>query len=458
MTWLTCGVMGLAAAAVSPLALADAESARDYAWGMELALDGDAAWYEFPVPRDVYESGVRADLRDLRIFDAAGEPVPYAFRPRGAPGAAAPNTVDLPLQAISTAAPGGVDAVEMRVSHDGGREVIEIDTPDAAAGASAPVVGYLVDARAISEPLHALRLVLPAAANDVVRRVTLEASDDLHIWMPFASDAPILQLTAGIHRLERRRIEFAPQRAQYLRLSWPGAARPLDVNAVQAEPGAPLRETSRQWKDVPAVAAPGTPNRYELDLGGRFPIDRLSFALPQANTIATMGLYSRASLLDDWEFIDSATVYRLNGEGGDFVSDDVALDGSARRYWRIAFDPRGGGVGHGDLAVRAGWVPHRIVFAARGARPFALAYGNSDAEPAALPIETLVPGYGSGAPDARIVIGRARVQEPYALAGESAIVEPFDWRRTVLWISLALSIALLAAMALQVARQMMSKT
>jgi len=458
MSWLTCGVMGLVAAAVSPLALADAESAQDYAWGMDLALDGEAAWYEFAVPREVYESGVRADLRDLRIFDAAGEPVPYSFRPRATPGAAAPDTVDLPLQAIRTSAPGGVDAVEMRVSHEGGRAVIEMDTPGAEAGAGASLVGYLADARAITEPLHGLRVVLPAGANDVVRRVTLEASDDLRIWRPLASDAPILQLTAGIHRLERLRVEFAPQRAQYLRLSWPGVARSLEVNAVEAKPGAPVRETSRQWKDVPAVPATGKPNRYELDLGGRFPVDRLSFALPQTNTIATMGIYSRASLLDGWEFVDSATVYRLNGEGGDFVSDDVVLDGSARRYWRIAFDPRGGGVGHGDLGVRAGWVPHRVVFAARGARPFVLAYGNSDSDSAALPIETLVAGYASDAPVARLAIGHARVQEPRALAGESAIVERFDWRRIALWISLALSLMLLAAMALQVARQMTSKS
>jgi hypothetical protein len=458
MSWLTCGVMGLAAAAASPLALGESESPRDYAWGIELALDGDAEWYEFAVPREVYESGVRADLRDVRIFDAAGEPVPYALRPRVATnvGAAPATAVDLPLHPLHTFSAAGVDAVDMRVSHESGREAIVIEAPDG--GANPPIVGYLADARAITQPLRAVRVVLPAAASDVVRRLTIEASDDLRIWTPLASDAPILQLRAGVHRLERGRIEFAPRRVQFLRLSWPGATRPLEVSAIRAEPGTPVREPSRQWKDVSAVPAATTPNRYEIDLGGRFPVDRLSFALPQTNTIATMAIYSRASLLEAWELIDSATLYRLNGEGGDFVSDDVVLDGSPRRYWRIAFDPRGSGIGRGDLRVRAGWVPHRIVFAARGARPFVLAYGNGDAESAALPIETLIPGYGSDAPDARVVIGRARVQEPHALAGESVIVRGFDWRRTALWISLALSIALLAAMALQVARQMVSKS
>jgi hypothetical protein len=318
-------------------------------------------------------------------------------------------------------------------------------------------VGYLADATTLTQPLHAVRIGLPAEANDVLTRVTLEASDDLRIWTPLASDAPLLQLTAGVHRLQRRRIEFAPQRVQYLRLSWPDRASALELMSIEAEPGMTTRETSRQWKDVSAEPTAGRRNRYDVDFGGRVPADRLSFALPQTNTIATMGIYSRASGLDAWEFVRNATVYRLSDVGGDFLSDDVVLDGSGDRYWRIAFDPRGGGIGTGYLGVRAGWVPRRIVFAAHGARPFVLAYGNRDAEATALAIETLVPGLGVEAPGTRTVIGRARVQEPYALAGESALVERFDWRRTTLWAALGLCVAVLLAMALLVARQMTPK-
>jgi hypothetical protein len=332
--------------------------------------------------------------------------------------------------------------------------VIVMSTPDTEAGA--PLVGWLAEATTITEPVHAVRLALAGAANDVMTRVTLEASDDLHVWTPLASDAPVLQLTAGVHRLERRRIEFAPRRVQYLRVSWPGRARALELASLAVEPGAPAREPSRHWKDVAAIAATSKRNRYELDLGGHMPADRLSFVLPQTNTVATMGIYSRASPLEPWRFIRNATIYRLSDESGDFVSDDVVLDGSGNRYWRIAFDPRGGGIGYGDLGVRAGWVPHRIVFVARGARPFVLAYGSRDAEPGATPIEKLLPGYADEQPGARS-IGRARVQEQHALAGESAITERFDWRRTALWAVLVLSLTLLVAMAMQVARQMTSK-
>jgi len=63
-------------------ALAGAEQPRDFAYGIPLRTSGQDALQQLEVPRAVYEGVVRADLGDLRVFNAAGEVVPHAFRPR----------------------------------------------------------------------------------------------------------------------------------------------------------------------------------------------------------------------------------------------------------------------------------------------------------------------------------------------------------------------------------------
>jgi hypothetical protein len=113
----------------------------------------------------------------------------------------------------------------------------------------------------------------------------------------------------------------------------------------------------------------------------------------------------------------------------------------------------------------AGWVPDRLVFAARGAAPFQLAYGSRDAKPAAFGIATLIPGYkdeagldlGSTQPAAQpaaIAIGAARTAAPQPLGGEAATRERIDWKRWVLWGSLVLGVAVLGLMAFRLGRQM----
>src|SRR6185503_20864554 len=42
---------------------------------------GADALHRVAIPQAVYESAAFADLRDLRVFNGAGEVVPYAFRP-----------------------------------------------------------------------------------------------------------------------------------------------------------------------------------------------------------------------------------------------------------------------------------------------------------------------------------------------------------------------------------------
>ena len=114
-------------------------------------------------------------------------------------------------------------------------------------------------------------------------------------------------------------------------------------------------------------------------------------------------------------------------------------------------DPRGGGVGGGPLGLTAGWVAHRLVFAARGAGPFQLAYGRRDATPAAFPIATLIPNYK---PDAELDVARAEVGTQRPLGGPAPLRAPVDWKRWTLWGSLGLGVALLGWMAMRLARQM----
>jgi Protein of unknown function (DUF3999) len=430
------------------------ESPRDYAYGIDLTLTGQTPFYGLDVPRGVYEGVLSAELADLRVFNAAGEVVPYAFRPRVTRTTAPPPTVAVPLYPLRTTAEEGANALDLRVEHSASGTVIDLRAPEGVPAADAPLVGYVADVTAIQQALQAVDLDLPAGATGIVVRVTLEASDDLRVWRPLATEAPVLQLVAGKNRLERRRIEFAPQPVQYLRVRWPGRETALVLAGLRVAPVNTAVEVRREWKDMEVLAVAQQRNRYEADLGGLFPVDRLTFTLPQTNTVATLGIYARPSTLDLWAFDTNATVYRLDDEGGDLYSADVQVSGVGNRYWRFAFDPRGGGIGTGDLGVRAGWVPHRLVFAARGAPPFKLVYGRRGAQSVGFPIATLVPGYKDGATAASLHIGAAHAQSPYAIAGERALEAHADWKRIALWCSLVLSVGVLGAMAWLLARQM----
>jgi hypothetical protein len=89
------GVMGLLVVGSSALqALSSAVQALplsplDFAFGLPVITTQEAAAYRFPLPLTVYQGSVRADLGDIRLFNAGGVAVPFSLL-RAAESLAAP--------------------------------------------------------------------------------------------------------------------------------------------------------------------------------------------------------------------------------------------------------------------------------------------------------------------------------------------------------------------------------
>ncbi len=460
--------MGLAGALLLLLlgpARAAAEQSADFAFGLPLQTGGPSAFYQLELPRAVYEGVTRADLGDVRVFNGAGEVVPHALRPRVTVTRVAVRPVALTLFPIRTDAPEGVSGAELRLERHGDRTVVELRTPEGQAVRGTMLAGYLADARALDVPIRAVVLRPPARLGQLIARVTIEASDDLRRWDTLTSGAPVVRLSSGGRRLEQLRVEIPARKEKYLRLSWPARGPAVELDGLEVEPGEATIEAPRQWTQAVGAPAKDHPGEYELDLGGLFPVDRIRIALPQPNTVVALEILARSRPADPWRRVAGATAYRLTREGDELTSADVEIALSSERYWLVRVDQRGGGIGGGPLGIVAGWVPHRLVFAARGAGPFELVYGRLDARPAAFPIATLLPDYTgeedldlrartAAAPSA-IAIGAAQLAGPARkLGGEAALHGRLDWRRWVLWGSLVLGVLVLGAMAIRLGRQM----
>ena len=62
------------------IAVGAAERAQDFAYGMPIEADGEAALYEIEIPAAVYRTVTRSDLGDIRVFNGQGEVVPHALK------------------------------------------------------------------------------------------------------------------------------------------------------------------------------------------------------------------------------------------------------------------------------------------------------------------------------------------------------------------------------------------
>jgi hypothetical protein len=419
-------------------------SPQDFAYRIPVVDGNDSAAYRVSLPLAVYQKIAHSDLADLRVFNGSGEAVPFALQ-RPATGTLVGEARPLPVFPLKDASTSALDAV--RVTIESGKGAINVQT----VGQPAPterVSTYLLDARASSEPIAALVLQWPEDAGDFAGRIRIETSDDLGDWRVVSGAAPIASLQSNGERLTERRAEVAPTKAKYWRLSWVGPAAPFVLDSVLAEPGKQSVDARRTTLTVSGKAAVSASGEFEFDLGASPPVDRVNLELPEVNTVVEIELLSRARPADPWRSIRRGGFYRLKSSDGELRNGPLTVATDTDRYWLVRTDRRGGGLGSGQPQLSVAWLPHEVVFVARGAPPFSISYGNAIATStavslAAIPNSVSVGQASLGAPE--LVGGEARLRAPDA---------PYQWKTPVLWTVLIAGAGLLGWMASRLSRDL----
>jgi hypothetical protein len=451
-------IKALVAAAAAFTFSVHAEAPPRFAWHLALETAGDRAFYRVEVPAAVYEKTLRADLGDVRILNGDGRAVPFAFLPAPAAVREQAAAVDLPLfPLLVDDERRSLGDLALSVRRDAAGTSVDVKTRDGGAVAARRLAGYLVDAGEPRPPLAALRLALGAASN-VDARVRVDGSDDLATWHPLASSAPLIALEYRGQRLVRDRIALTGAPARYLRISFAPSTGVPELAGARGEFPARIVEAQRQWREAQGVADRDHAGEYAFDVGGTFPVDRVTLALPEINTVAPAQVLARSTARDEpnapdaWRLVGTTVFYRLRQDGGETENPPFAIPVTPRREWKVRIDAHAGAIGGQAPRLSVGWVPHALVFAARGGGPFVLAYGSAQATPAALPIATLVPAFDERTTPSTFGVATPGTA-PTSAAGD-ALRKPVDVKRWLLWITLGFATLVLAWMAIRLSRQM----
>lgn len=440
---------------VLAVAAARAESPRDFRYAMPLLPAGEEGLQRIELPMEAYRGAARADLADLRLFDGRGERLAFAFAGDPAPAPSPKASSALPLFPIRGTPATESGNLDLRVKQNPDGTIVELRTAGTMRSRPAAVVAWIADATALRDPVRSLRFSWSPPAEGFVARIRVEAGDDLASWRSVVADAPLVELKHEGATVMRDTVEVPAVRAKYLRFTWLGQGPPLVAVAAEtvAEP------VARKLQVMSADGVAGErPGELHFSLGARVPVERLHLSLPQANSVVPVRIDSRDDAKSEWRPVAGATVYRLKRDGTEVASPPIAFPPRPDRYWRVTADERGGGFGAGTVRLEASWRPRQIVFAARGEGPFVLAFGNAQARPVDYPVTTIVPGYRPHDEFAFPVaqLGMAAEHSAGSSRGFPDWFREADGKRLTLWALLLAGVAVLAAMAWRLSRQVQS--
>jgi len=438
-----------------------------------------------PLPAELMMHSQSPTLADLRLFNAKGEPMPFAVRGTATESTAVTsNKITLkaiPIRKEGNTIRAGNTSVQIK---NGVAEIkVLVEAPsvtggknDASKTTKGIDAGRLLDTRKVEGVLTAISFDIDLPANTVVP-ITLEASRDFVNWETLASAKSVYRFSdVGSANTS----EEAPQltsiellnsqnggeiKDRYLRVTWP----------AQTNFGVELRSatlTMETSKRVP-IAQPKRPlgapsatatHSQEWQLASPLRLRALALTTDELGTLMPLTILGRDGDKDDkqpWRILATTVLFKLDLPSADAgkrmtsTNAPVMLNGASVRQLKIEAAPSSAGIAANLITAAIEYEAQEIIAAIKPADNITVAVGAKNAASIALPLQTLVPD-----------ISIQRLLQ-LGLVGESDAVkfyperllaiaptQPMDNKRMVLWAALVLGVGVLGAMAWATMRQL----
>ncbi|MBS1197705.1 MAG: hypothetical protein H6R18_1490 [Proteobacteria bacterium] len=476
----------LSALLAIPAAFAQ-QKPEEFSYRMQVVTDTTAPYYRLTVPVEVYQQSARGELEDLRIFNSAGQIVPYARLVASASSQESTRRVKLrwfPLMAEKESTTTDNAAVvtvndsslnvSVRQNSDGTLvEVHKREVRNSPAANPSPVPppavrGYILDVSQVVDRSHVYLLELDWSAGSNFQLIDIETSNDLRNWRPLRSSVQLARLQYGGEQIENRRIELNGFQDRYMRLMWrePDKAPLLTL--------AEIEQRTTSFESAPIIWSPqfvamrmdvaGT-GEYRFHLPQPLPVARLRIELPAGNILmplaviqpTTSGGRQPRPMLHQ---IGSGVVYRILDKGREWSLNEITLGGGRIQDFVVRIDSRT--TQPDRLSLSYALEPAQVLFLASGNSPYTLCVGNDRANDSALSASTLIPGFGSSG--LQIANASLKPVEPTAVAsiqqvsaGPVVAASPSkatDWKKYILWGVIVTVVIFMMFMATQLLRQM----
>lgn len=422
---------------------------HDFAEGMQLQLQVEAPIYRLKLPEKVYNISAFPDLRDLRVFNSQGVPVPHVIRDQKYTLEEKNYSTDVPLFPVYR------DLSRQDITFSNNGQILEIEKRETVtADSGAGIKHYLVDMSEVTAPVEKIELGLSGIENGFSGKIHIESSHDLDNWRTLVKEAAIAVMNYGEHTLKKDQIDLPRGKFRYLRISWLNRDDQVRVESVRAHHTSIVKDQNLNWSRLQGQPVRGESGLYEYKNSARLPIQRIELLLPENNTLIDAEIRSRKDEDQSrWHTRVNRSFYRLDWQGVTLESDSVPVGLNHDHDWQIKLNT-GNGMGQAIPVLRVAWQADDLFFLARGEGPFTLVYGNgslSDKNQSAAALLKLINDQEQAEMFAEALPG-----EVMTLKGAEALEAGLNvsWERVLLWSILTMGVLLTGFMAFRLFRQM----
>lgn len=464
--------------AVALTVLALSQFAQAAPGDMPIAVQGAGPYYQATLPVSAYGMSKGSNLSDLRVRNAAGQAIPFAWV-RNDTVVHTSATHRVPLFPLPVANGGDAEdgALAFVILANGSLQPVKKVSP-----AKSVTNHWLMDTSQIRGRLLQAHFEVPATQFGMFF-LQLEASDDLKKWRSVGYGEQLVRLQYDKQTIERLSVDLGGIQARFLRLRWTDAQHGASITSVtvdSVDDAQPMPAV--QWTDRVSPQQCGE-DYCDYSVPSGAPLSSLKLHLGQTNTLALVHIIgiidaeaeqhrpvhrthnplyalrkqhsqTARDLSPREVMLTDGVVYRLSKAEGEVTSEAIQLNGSSWKTLRLRTNGPIASLGSLPPQLSLSVPLKTLVFLGQGERPYSIGVADSSdskkfAVGAPIALSTLIPNYK---PDLLAEIEQASVAAhrnaavPVKTASNMQTTESPN-RRAWLWVALTVGFLVLAGMA-----------
>jgi hypothetical protein len=374
-------LLALSAVSSAGVAAETMDKPRTFVHSYELITTLEGAIYRFTLPGYVYKGLIQSQMRDLAVFNAREEIVPFAIR-EAAPvyRVAERPERSMPFYELphESRAENSVEPLDVYVQTGANGQIVSVKSGNK--NKEVRERRYILDFSAAHTDRgeiikRGLRLTLPDVKLSA--KLSVFESANLRDWNPLLTDAPLLQLKNEASRLTSDSVELPRTPRRYVLLRIWDVDQSFELKGVGysvSVRNTSIREEESTYIDGTFVTDAAKVSAVEYDALGAFPISKVNFELKEPG-FYRITYFSRPEAKGNWSMRGKMELSMIANQYGSMKTNEpVSINMCEDRYWRIVFEGTFSGL---PPEMKIIWHPSDVFFLAQGGGPYVLAFGSS---------------------------------------------------------------------------------
>jgi hypothetical protein len=408
-----------------------------YAWQFPITIEQSAEFVATDIPLEVYRSASDSFLRDVGVYNAAGQAVPRIIRQHEEKPEDVEHRLALGIVPLYGELEQSQERLRLLMESNQSGTRLHFDSGALASEQPAESLqAYIVDLRDLEdETFTYLEFEWADSEAGFIGNIFVQQSDDLSRWRSLAHGT-LADLEFEGTRIERNRVETHRETGDFLRITWsdmPEGWKLDSLTGIRRERGP---DDEREWLVLTPVERSEDGREFIFDIRGFPPVDRANLVLAGNNVVVRASLDFRSGPESNWRRAHQGLFYNISRAGNEITSDPARLAIYRNSQWKVRIHS---GRVDGNVKLRLGWRPEQLMFLHQGEPPFTLSSGRAQDSVENYPQHRLLGDNSlftmlldAGEP------GRATVGTRSEAAGAVVMegARTWTWRTVVVWIGL----------------------